>query len=271
VLRRHASALRTGRPRLIAAGIGLLVLGAIVPWPITISGPFAVASAAWIPITAPDSGFIAQVDVREGTRVAAGAPLLTIRNLELERQAVACRRVADSLTIRSARSRAEEQLAEVTRLEADRSIEEARSAGFREQIAALRVRALGTGVVVTPRPEELVGRWVSRGELVLALGRPDSVEVRIALKGPGASAAQAGQPVRLLSEATMTRPLSVQLAQVAAAVGKSQALEARVRLPAANSWRPGMTGRARVTLRHSNVLGALWWRLRRTIRGDILL
>jgi putative peptide zinc metalloprotease protein len=270
-LRRHAPALKAGRPRLIATGTGILVLGAIVPWPITISGPFAVAPAVSIPLTASDSGIIVQVDVREGTQVPPGAPLLTIRNLKLEREAVACRRVADSLAIRSARARAQQQLAEVTRLEAARSIEEAKLAGFREQIAALRVRALGTGVVVTARPEDLVGRWVSRGELVLALGRPDSVEARIALKGPGATAVRAGQPVRLLSEASLTPPLAAQLAQISAAVGKSQALEARVRLPAADSWRPGMTGRARVTLRNSNVWGALWWRVRRSIRSDILL
>lgn len=270
-LRRHAPALQAGRPRLIAAGTGILVLGAIVPWPITISGPFAVAPAVSIPLTAPDSGIITQVDVREGTQVPAGAPLLTIRNLELEREAVACRRVADSLAIRSARARARQLLDEVTRLDAARSVEEARLAGFREQIAALRIRALGTGVVVTARPEELVGRWVSRGEPVLALGWPDSVEVRIALAGPGATAARAGQPVRLLTEASLAPPLAAQLAQVSAAVGRSQTLEARVRLPAADSWRPGMTGRARVTLRTSNVWGAFWWRVRRSIRSDILL
>ncbi len=270
-VRQHAPVLKAGRSRLLGGATGILLLGAIVPWPITISGPFAVAPAVSIPLTAPDSGIIAQVDVREGTQVRAGAPLLTIRNLELEREAVACRRVTDSLAILSARAQAQQQLAEVTRLDAARSIEEARLAGFRERIGGLRVRALGTGVVVTARPEELVGRWVSRGELVLTLGWPDSVEVRVALTGPGAMSVRAGQPVRLLPEAALSPPLAAQLAQVSAAVGRSQALEGRVRLPAGDSWRPGMTGRARVTLRNSNVWGAFWWRLRRSIRSDILL
>ena len=58
-------------------------------------------------------------------------------------------------------------------------------------------------MVVTPRPEELAGRWVSNGEVVLQLGQPDSVEVRIALAGAGATLVQPGQPVRLLSGATL--------------------------------------------------------------------
>jgi putative peptide zinc metalloprotease protein len=272
-LRKHGKIWQTGplRSRLIGAATTIVVLGFIVPWPITISGPLVVAPALAIPLTAPDSGIVEQVRVREGSRVPAGAPLLHIRNLELEREMVSHQRVSDSLAVRSAQARARNQTAEMSLLDAARSVEEARLAGIRDRLAELRIRALSSGVVVTRRPEELAGRWVSNGEVVLQLGQPDSVEVRIALAGAGATLVQPGQPVRLLSRATRKAPLRTQLSAVSVAANSPEGLEARVRLPAGDSWRPGMTGEASITLRRSNLWGALWWSVRRGIRSDILL
>jgi hypothetical protein len=112
---------------------------------------------------------------------------------------------------------------------------------------------------------------VSSGEVVLQLGQPDSVEVRIALRGAGATLVQAGQSVRLLSRATLASPLRTHLAAVSVAANSPAGLEARVRLPASEAWRPGMSGEASITLRRSNIWGALWWGIRRGIRSDILL
>jgi putative peptide zinc metalloprotease protein len=272
-LQGHGKIWQTGplRSRLIGAAATVVVLGFIVPWPITISGPLVVAPSLAIPLTAPDSGIVEQVRVREGSRVQAGAPLLHIRNLELEREMVSHQRIADSLAVRSAQARARSEAAEMGLLDASRSMEEATLAGIRNRLAELGIRALSSGVVVTPRPEELAGRWVSNGEVVLQLGQPDSVEVRIVLAGAGATLVQGGQPVRLFSRATMQRPLRTRLSAVSVAASSPEGLEARVRLPAGDSWRPGMTGEASITLRRSNIWGALWWSVRRGIRSDILL
>jgi putative peptide zinc metalloprotease protein len=272
-LQTHGMARKTRqwRIRLIGAAAGVVVLGWLIPWSITISGPLVVVPALSIPLTAPDSGIVDRVRVREGSLVPAGAPLLRIRNLELERETVSQQRIADSLSIRSAQARARGQTAELAFLDAALLAEQARLAGLRERVGALGIRALGTGVVVTPRPEELAGRWVSSGEIVLQLGRPDSVEIRISLTGAGATSVKPEQPVRLLSRATLESPLRARVGTVSAAAGAPETLEARVRLPASDSWRPGMTGEASVTLRRSNLWGALWWGVRRGIRTDILL
>jgi hypothetical protein len=37
------------------------------------------------------------------------------------------------------------------------------------------------------------------------------------------------------------------------------------------AFRPGATGQAEVVVGRSNLLGALWWGIRKRIRGDILL
>jgi hypothetical protein len=159
----------------------------------------------------------------------------------------------------------------VARLDAARETEEATLAGLRERMAALDLRALGSGIVVTRRPEELAGRWVSRGELLLMLERPDSLELRIALAGAGATLVRAGQPVSLLSDGLMDAPMSARVTDVSAAAGPGMALEARVRLTGTDQWRPGMTGRARIRLKRANLWGALWWGIRQGIRSDILL
>ena len=78
----------TGGPwkrRLIVAVPGIVVLGALIPWRITLVAPFQAAPALSTAHAAPDSGIIGRVMVREGMAVSSGAPLLEIRNLAMER------------------------------------------------------------------------------------------------------------------------------------------------------------------------------------------
>jgi hypothetical protein len=198
-------------------------------------------------------------------------PLLRIRNLELEREAAASRLICDSLAARSDEARAANRMAEVASLDLALASEQSRLAGLRERIAALEIRASSAGVVLTPRVQELQGQWVSRNTVVLRLGELDSVEVRIALSGAGAGYVRAGQEVRLLPESDLTAGRQATLQQVAAAADPSHTVQARLWLPASEAWRPGVTGRANIRLRGSNIWGALWWRVRQEIRSDILL
>jgi multidrug efflux pump subunit AcrA (membrane-fusion protein) len=271
-LRQHRAAWREGhwRKRFSVAVPAILVLGALLPWPITITGPFVAAPVLSMALAAPDSGIVQRVQVLEGTRVAAGAPLVQIRNLQLEREVLASRRVNDSLAARSAQARGHSRFAEAAELEAERSSEEARLAGLSRRVEALRIRALGGGTVITTRPEELVGHWVASGETVLEVGEFDSVEIRIALQGAGGTMIHQGSRARLLADATLAAPVSAVVTSVSSTATPTT-VEARLRLPALRTWRPGMTGRARVTVRNSNLWGALWWSIRRGIRSDILL
>jgi len=271
-LRQHRAAWREGRwrNRLSVAALTIVFLGALLPWPITITGPFVAAPVLAIPLTAPDSGIIQRVQVLEGTRVAAGAPLLQIRNLELERELLAARRINDSLAARSAQARGHSRFADAAEIEAERSSVNARLGGLRQRVEALRIRALGGGTVITSRPEELVGHWVASGATVLLVGEVDSVEIRIALQGAGGTLIRRGSRARLLADATMDSPVSALVTSISA-TATPRTVEARLLLPALNGLRPGMTGRASVTVRDSNLWGALWWSIRRGIRSDILL
>ena len=125
--------------------------------------------------------------------------------------------------------------------------------------------------MVTSRPERLTGRWVDLGQRLIELGQPDSLEIRIALAGAGATQVRAGQRARLVFHAD-GHALAGQVGGVALTSSDgSGAVEARVGLRGDGRWRPGMTGEASVTLRESNLWGALWWSVRRRVRTDILL
>jgi putative peptide zinc metalloprotease protein len=259
------------RDRLLIGTALILLAGAIIPRPITVTGPFAVARALSVPLTAPDSGIVASVYVREGTRVEAGMPLLQVRDLDLERAALEAGRRVDSLAAREAQARAASRADEMARLQAARASEAARLEGMTTEQRALTVRALVPGIVVTSRPEQLTGRWVSLGEPLLELGQPDSLEIRIALTGAGATQVRAGQAARLVFHADGST-LAGRVGGVAqSSAAGSGTVEARLGLRGGGRWRPGMTGEASVTVRRSNLWGALWWGVRRRVRTDILL
>ena len=266
-----SSPIRKGRRFLLIGLPVVLVVGALVPWPIVVTGRFTAAPLFSMPHAAPDSGIVQRVMVREGTRVSAGAPLFHIRNLPLERELITGQRVSDSLAVRSAEARGLGRYAAAAEIDAERAVEEARLAGLKERAERLRIRARGKGVVVTPRPQELTGRWVSNGEIVLQLGQADSVEIRIPLDQAGGTLIRPGAPVRLLPDATLHQPGSGHVASVSTAAKGADAVEVRLRVPAAEGLLPGMTGRASVTLRNSNLWGALWWNIRRGVRTDIFL
>jgi hypothetical protein len=75
----------------------------------------------------------------------------------------------------------------------------------------------------------------------------------------------------LLAESNLTSEVRGKLAEVSAVAGPGRSVEARLRLPADESWRAGVTGEASIRLRESNVWGALWWHARRLIRTDLFL
>ena len=272
-LREHRATLLSRPFRLRAGGAlaALLLVLLLVPWSITVSGPFSAAPAHELALVAPDSGYVAGVFAREGASVPAGASLIRLRDFDLERAALEGRRAVDSLAMLAVRVRAEGRTGEVERIAAQRAAADARLASATERIAALSLRARHAGVVLTPRPERLAGRWVMPGETVLTLGDPDSVEVRIRLRGGGATLVKAGQPVRMLSLADVANPRGGTIVSVSRVAGAGDDVEARLRLPAHPAWRPGSSGEASIVVRKSNIIGALWWGVRKRVRSDLLL
>ena len=110
---------------------------------------------------------------------------------------------------------------------------------------------------------------------MLTLAAIDSVELRIALAGAGATRVRSGQVVHAISFADPGAPWTSRVGEVSSvglsAAGGQGTVEARVRRAADDAWRPGAKGEASIELRRSNVLGALWWNARQLVRADLLL
>jgi putative peptide zinc metalloprotease protein len=254
------------RPVAIGAAL-LLLLIVVVPWPVTLAAPFVAASPRVTQLSAPDSGVVALVNAREGMRVAAGAPLLMVRNLDLEREAIAAGRVSDSLQRLVTGARASGAAAAAAELENEFASAAALASGLTSRVQALTLRASSAGVVVTSRPELLAGRPVEAGDILLSLADTGAAEARVDLTGAGATLVRPGARVRLLlHDGRFAHGVVTSVAAATTTTGG----EARVKIEGEN-WRAGTAGRARVTLRSSTIGGALWWRLRSLVRSDLLL
>jgi hypothetical protein len=137
------------------------------------------------------------------------------------------------------------------------------------------VRAVATGVVATPRPEELSGRLALAGDSLLTLIVSDSVELRITLPKAGSVRVHPGQVVHAVSYADVAHPWTGEISTVSAGadagVTRNGVLEVRARRGADAAWRVGSSGEASVVLGRSTVFGALWWKARQLLRTDFLL
>ena len=248
-----------------AALVALVVL--LLPWPVTVSGPFVAAPAMQSVVTAPDSGVVAAVLVREGMRVAPGTALLTIRNTALAEEAESAAWRRDSLARRAESARAAGDVARAAELDAALTSEAALAEGLEARDRALTLRAVNGGVVATPRPGLLEGRRADAGSPLLELIDDGALEARMTLTGAGATLVRPGQPARLILRDGRTTQGIVESVWPEAPGGRGYA---RIRL-AVPGWRAGNTGLARITLRRSTVGGAIWWRLRGLLRTDLLL
>jgi putative peptide zinc metalloprotease protein len=262
----------------VATAVALIagIVMALIPWNITASGRFVLAPARTVDLVAPGSGILAEVFVREGTRVPAGAPVARIVDRSLERELVAAARVVDSLGVAASRARAMSQTAVVARLDDQRAAAVARLSGLQARIEALTLRARWRGVVTTPRVEEQAGRRVDFGTRILTIATVDSLEARVALDGAGATRVRAGQSVKLVTYAEPASSIVASIGAVSPAgrglLGNDRgAIEARVPVRTDGAWRAAATGEAKVEIQRSSLLRAMWWGVRQRIRGDLLL
>ena len=262
---------RFGKVALI--GVLAILLIAFFPWPFTVSGHFV--SAAWptTDLVAPEAGLVERVYATEGVEALAGTPILRLRSTELERTATELRRLRDSLALEALRARAMGRPAEARQYEEEVAGVGAQLQGTETRLRSLVLRSPRSGIVATPRLEELVGLHAKPGMALAQLLGSDSVEMRIALKGTGAAQVRPAQRVRLVSYANPGAAFDAVITTVAArSDSTSDELEARVRMPAfASHWRPGVTGEAEVILSRGTVAQVVWRAIRSRVRRDLLL
>lgn len=267
------------RRRQVIIGVAALAFVALflVQWPLRVGGEHPVLRAtAFTEVRAPVPGVIEQVSVDEGTPVAAGAPLFRLRDLDMQ---AARAELASELTVaeRAAIRAASQGDAATERMHRSRVSALGRELALRdEELSRALVRAPVAGVVLTPRTAERVGASVDPGDLLVTLGRTDTLELEMGVDQRDLPRVRVGDEVRLRVEALPQRTFRGRVTSVAPVPMDTDAgVRYAVRAAVANPegvLRPGMQAHARVLTAPASAVGRvaraptrwlrlLWWRM----------
>jgi putative peptide zinc metalloprotease protein len=193
--------LLTPRAAFVAALVALLLFTPI--WPETRTGRFNLEPMRKAAVHAAVPGEVVSVFPTEAQFVAAGAPLVRLRNLDLEGRAAL---VASELQLASLRA-AEARLhyADYSRAEQQRESLRRQSVELASQLSALQPTSPISGVVLTPRLPDLAGSYVEAGALLLEVADVSVLRARIYLPEFDLRDVRAGDRVSLKMDSSFER------------------------------------------------------------------
>ncbi|HEX6804490.1 MAG TPA: HlyD family efflux transporter periplasmic adaptor subunit [Terriglobales bacterium] len=182
--------------RVAAVSAGLALVLFIPVWPDFVQGQFLLTPAHTAVLRATVPGIVTAVSVKEGERVVAGTPLVRLRNLELESRSA---QVQERL--REATAHATKAVLAYTNLasaeqERQQQVKDADLA--REQLNQLAIVSPIPGTVLTPHVQDLLGRSLDEGDLVLQVADDSQLRAEIYLPEFAMHDVRVGQTVRLL-------------------------------------------------------------------------
>jgi GAF domain-containing protein/multidrug resistance efflux pump len=197
------------------AALSLIAL-VLIRWPLRVAGNGAAfRPAAYAPVRALVPGVVQRIPVTEGSVVARGAPVAYLRSstLRAEREAtIADAASADRLAALAA-SRGDASEERLHRIRADALRREV--ALLDEEVELTTLRAPVSGTVLTPHVEQQVGRSLEEGDLLLAIGRTDSLELDFGVAQRDVGRVRPGQEVRLRVDAMPQRTFTGRVRSVA--------------------------------------------------------
>ena len=271
--RHRLGGLLTSR-RLMAAGLVVLVVFLLPVWRERVDARFILEPIHKAIIRAEVPGTVAEVLVHEGDAIAADAPIVRLRNLDLESQAGS----ADA-EFRMAAARANEaqmHYGNVGAAEQDRQQLLERKRLLEQQIGRLDVRSTLAGTVMSVRPANLTGSRLVAGTEIAEVADVSTMQARLYVPESDMRDVRVGQTVRLRSDSAFSSmngtvagiaPASSQmeggLAPEPAYKGLAppQYYVLTVAVPnEGDDLRYGMTGNAKIEVRRSSVAGLAWKR-----------
>jgi GAF domain-containing protein len=260
-------------------GVALVILAALtlIRWPLRVSGSAAnFRPTGFAPVRTMVAGIVERVMVREGTAVPRGAPLAYLRaiSVQSDREATAAEAAtADrQASLAAARGDVAEERLQRVRAEALRR----ELALLDEQVELTTVRAPASGVVLTPRIEERIGASLDEGDLLLTLGRTDTLELEFGVDQRDLGRVRVGQEVRLRVDALPQRTFSgtvVSIGQLPADTVDGVHYPVRARVPNPDGLlKPSMAAYVRVLTDNASAVERvlrspvrwvrlMWWRL----------
>ncbi|WP_428628502.1 HlyD family efflux transporter periplasmic adaptor subunit [Sphingopyxis sp.] len=176
---RRGRILASPRGRLLVFGLGGLVLLGFLPLDRHVSAPAVMGPIAAVPIVAGDPARVERVLVRNGQRVAKGAPLIELIAPDIDVAAAQSRLRIAGIEAQLARGAADaEDLSERAVLERELLAEGNKLAGFDRRSARLVLRAPIAGVVTDLDTQAPRGRWLGGAEVLARVVTPNDYDVQ---------------------------------------------------------------------------------------------
>jgi GAF domain-containing protein len=196
-----------------AVVLGLLVL---VRWPFRVPGEGgSFRAVAYAPVRALVAGVVERLPVDEGSVVARGTPVAYLRAtaLRADREATAAEAVSADRLASLAASRGDASEERLQRLRGEALRREV--ALLDEEVELTTVRAPVSGVVLTPHVQDRMGSSLEEGDLLLTIGRTDSLELDFGVAQQDVERVRPGQEVRLRVNAMPQRTFSGRVLSIA--------------------------------------------------------
>ena len=244
----------------VAAVVVLIALIAI-PWTVRVGGLARVVPGRRASVTAGVDGIVRSVIRREGDEVKAGEVLATLdpsNYVAALAEAQAEYRIADSEVSRYREAGDApamfEALSRKGELEARINLEE-------DRFAHTQIRSPVSGVIVTPRIEERVGQFLTRGTELCVVADVGSVLAEVAVPEGDAALIRQGERVALklnpyptrLFHGVVTRPGSHVHQE-----GEERFVIAEVRVDSPAGLKTGMLGQAKVSTTRVPLITAIF-------------
>jgi len=178
----------------VAAGLALILF--LPVWPDFVEGPFLLAPARTAVLHATVPGIVMAVSVHEGDKVTAGTPLVRLRNFELESRSAQAQQQLSEATAHATKAVLAYTNFAAAEQERQRQIQNAGLA--REELNQLSMVSPISGTVLTPQVQDLVGRSLDEGDLVLEVADDSELQAQLYIPEFAMHDVRVGQTVRLL-------------------------------------------------------------------------
>ena len=258
-------------PRVTALSTAALLVIFLPLWPDFIEGRFVLEPAHKALVRAASPGTVTHVLAREGQSVSAGQPLVELSNLQMESAAAGAD--ADMHVASDQVNLALLRYGDFGPVEYKRQAMAERNRTLVSQVALLRITSPISGVVVTPRVDDLLGAYLDRGEEVAEVADLSTMTARIYIPEFAMREVRLGSKVRLQTESQVV-PLTATLSEGGpAATAAEPGLIPKEQLKGvtpprfyvgsaflrnAGELREGMTGTAKVFVTRRSIAGFTW-------------
>jgi putative peptide zinc metalloprotease protein len=180
----------------VVVSAAVLVIAFVPVWPDFVQGPFLLVASKTAVLHATVSGTVASVSVEEGQAVTPGTPLLQLRNLALESDAAKARQELSTST--SQATLAALRYRDYGAAENERQHRSEDNRLLADKLGQLTVLSPIAGTVTTPQVQDLTGRSLEAGDLLLQVADTSEMKANIYIPEFAMRDVHPGESVRLL-------------------------------------------------------------------------